>query len=283
MIMDCKTIIDNYTEELRNRVSYQKDLITPKIVIVRVLGDDASGVYVRLKEKKCAEIGVKSNVIELPNNISQEDLVNVINDLNLDMNVNAILVQLPLPKHIDENMIMNSINPMKDADCLTYENIGKLHTGEEMLVEPCTPKGIMTLLNRSGIELEGKTVLIINRSNIVGKPLQALMTKANASVFLSHSKTPKAILMGVMSQVDIIVTAVGRAGFISDSYVPQKEQVIIDVSMNRDADGKLCGDVAKSLYSNGKLLITPVPGSVGPMTILSLIDNTINLSLEARK
>ena len=278
MIMNCKTIIDNYTEELKARVDSSDK--TPLIAIVRVLGDDASGVYVKLKEKKCKEIGVKSEVIELPNKVSQEDLLNVIDHLNYDDKVTSILVQLPLPKHINEDAVMNVISPDKDADCLTRENVGALHSGVEIPITPCTPKGIMTLLKRSNVDLEGKTVLIINRSNIVGKPLQALMTQAHAGVFMAHSRTPKSVLEGVVNISDVIVTAVGTPDFIDASYEPQKEQVIIDVSMNRNADGKLCGDVSKELYNNSKLLITPVPGSVGPMTILSLIENTINLSFK---
>ena len=279
MIMDCKTIIDNYTKELKARVT-SSNKATPLIAIVRVLGDDASGVYVRLKEKKCKEIGIKSEVIELPNSISQEDLLNVIDHLNYDDKVTSILVQLPLPNHINEDAAMNVISPDKDADCLTRENVGALHSGVEIPIAPCTPKGIMTLLKRSNIDVEGKTVLIINRSNIVGKPLQALMTQSHAGVFMAHSRTPKNVLEGVMEIADIIVTAVGTPNFIDNSYDPQKDQIIIDVSMNRDTEGKLCGDVSKDLYNHNKLLITPVPGSIGPMTILSLIENTINLSFK---
>ena len=274
MLLNCDTLIQNKTEAIKNIInSLDKK---PTILFFRVLGDKASETYINLKNKKCKEVGIQSINILLPENISECELINYIEHYNQDTNIDAILVQLPLPKHINERKVLDKISPKKDVDGLSSINIGKLFTGCKDAIIPCTPKGILSILKYNNINLEGKNILIINRSNIVGKPLVQLLQKENATITLAHSKTRN--INNLMNESDIIITATGCVDFINKTTFNSfnKKRIIIDVSINRDDNNNLCGDVNKELYNQDNLFITPVPKGVGPLTILSLMENTLN-------
>ena len=273
-ILDAKELVENKIEELKHRVN--KLNRKPKLSIIRVGDDYASGKYVANKIKRCNEVGIESEVIHFSKDVDQMTLGFEILRLNVE-DTDGILLQLPLPKHLDEDYLTNLIDPKKDVDGFTIENIGKLMLNQEGNVA-CTPKGIMTILKENHIDLNGKDVLIINRSNIVGKPLSMLMLQENATVTIAHSKTKN--LETKVWNADIVITAIGKPNFFeAKDFRPGT--VIIDVSINFDENGKMCGDVKKSDYNRlveKGCKISPVPNGVGQMTVLSLIEQTVNTS-----
>jgi methylenetetrahydrofolate dehydrogenase (NADP+) / methenyltetrahydrofolate cyclohydrolase len=243
----------------------------PSLSVILVGNNPASEVYVKLKHKVCNEIGVRSNVYKLDAKCSEKELITLVEDLNKDISVNGILVQLPLPAHIREQVVLEAIDPIKDVDCFHPENFGLLFLGKPRFI-PCTPHGIITLLHKSSVDLAGKEVVVIGRSNIVGKPIAMLLTQQDATVTLCHSKTVS--LDKFTLKADVLVVAVGKACFINSDMV-KNGSIIIDVGMNR-AKGKVLGDVDfDSVYEKVKY-ITPVPGGVGPMTIAMLMKNTLH-------
>lgn len=277
MLLFAKPLVEDKIQEFKNRVS-KLDRI-PKLVILRVGNDKASEKYVNNKVKRCEEVGIESEIIHLGENVPQWEVEHKIQVLNDNAWVTGILLQLPLPKHLDEDYLTSLIAPEKDVDGFTANNMGKLVLGQEGNVA-CTPKGIIDLLKYNKIEMEGKNVLIINRSNIVGKPLAHLFLKENATVTIAHSKTNKERLKDLVSTSDIVVTAIGKPNwFNSDDF--KEGTTIVDVSINFDENGKMCGDVAKSDYD--KLVekncnVTPVPNGIGQMTVISLIEQTIEIA-----
>lgn len=243
--------------------------IEPCLAVVLVGDNSASKVYVSNKEKACAAVGIKSVSHVLPEATTEEELLKLIDELNKDANVHGILVQMPVPKHIDDRKVIMAISPDKDVDCFHPVNVGYLHTGAKGFL-PCTPAGIIELIKRSGHSIAGKNCVVIGRSNIVGKPVAMLLMQENGTVTICHSKTQD--LAGICRGADIIVSATGKVNTVTADMV-KEGAIIIDVGMNRNAEGKLCGDVD---FENVKELagaITPVPGGVGPMTIAMLMKN----------
>jgi methylenetetrahydrofolate dehydrogenase (NADP+)/methenyltetrahydrofolate cyclohydrolase len=245
--------------------------VTPCLAVVLVGEDPASQVYVRNKGKACSEAGILSRQIDLPASVPEAELLSLIADLNGDRAVNGILVQLPLPGHIDEARVIESISPEKDVDGFHPMNAGRLFTGGESCL-PCTPYGVMKMFEHMGVELKGKNAVVVGRSNIVGKPMAILLLSKHATVTICHSRT--ADLPAVCRTADVLVAAVGRSEMIRGSWI-KPGAVVIDVGMNRNAEGKLCGDVAYAEAAEVAGMITPVPGGVGPMTIAMLIQNTL--------
>ncbi len=245
---------------------------TPGLAVILVGDNPASRTYVKNKQKSSAEVGIKSELIELPMTVSQQTLLDHIIQLNNDTSIHGILVQLPLPKQIDENIIIQSIDPEKDVDGFHPINVGKMIIGQDSFLS-CTPYGIIKLLERTGTEMSGKHAVIVGRSNIVGKPMGQLLLQRDATVTYCHSKTKN--LSTLTKQADILIVAIGRANYITDEHV-KEGAVVIDVGMNRDANGKLCGDVDFSKAIEKASAITPVPGGVGPMTITMLLKNTLH-------
>lgn len=239
------------------------------LAVIQVGNDPASSVYVGNKKKSCAYVGIESLSYELPEETSEASLAALIDELNKNEKVNGILVQLPLPKHINEDRIIKSIHPDKDVDGFHPESVGRLCIGTQGFVS-CTPAGIIQLLKRSGISIEGKECVIIGRSNIVGKPMAILMLRENATVTIAHSKTQN--LKDVTKRADILIAAMGKPKFITKDYV-KKDAVIIDVGIHRGENHKLCGDVDFDDVMETVSAITPVPGGVGPMTIAMLMHN----------
>jgi methylenetetrahydrofolate dehydrogenase (NADP+)/methenyltetrahydrofolate cyclohydrolase len=279
MIIDGKKISTEIKDELKEQVAKLKaEGVEVTLAVVKVGEDPASAVYVRNKEKACEYIGINSKKIEMPEETTEEELLNLVNDLNTDPAINGILVQLPLPKHIDENKILLAIDPMKDVDGFHPVNVGKTVIGEESFL-PCTPAGIIEMIKRSGLDIEGKECVIIGRSNIVGKPMAILMLRENATVTVTHSRTKD--LPEVCKRADIIVAALGKAKFVTKDFV-KEGAIIIDVGMDRDEDGKLCGDVDFDEVKDIASAITPVPGGVGPMTVTMLLVNCLR-SVELNK
>lgn len=275
MILDAREIVERRIDKLSKRV---KLLTTkPKLVIIKIGDDYASGKYVGNKVKRCVEVGIESKIITFPENVTNEEVLVQIESLNNDDRVNGVLLQLPIPKHLNEKLLTDAILPIKDVDGFTTENMGKLVLGEHGNVA-CTPYGIIELLKEYDIEIEGKDVLIINRSNIVGKPLAHLFLKENATVTIAHSRTKN--LKEKVHNADIVVTAIGKANFFTASDF-KEGQTIVDVSINFDENGKMCGDVTKSDYEeivNKKCNLTPVPNGVGQMTVLSLLEQTVSIA-----
>ena len=274
MLLDARPIVQKKIEELKQRVD--KMMVKPILTIIRVGDDMASAKYVANKIKKCEEVGIKSEVIHLPSDTTESEVELKIRQLNKNSLVTGILLQLPLPKHLDEDYLTSLITPSKDVDGFTTANMGNLVLGKEGNVA-CTPKGIIDLLKAYDIEIEGKDVLIINRSNIVGKPLAHLFLKENATVTVAHSKTKN--LKQKIRMADIVVTGVGKPSFLGFEDF-SAHTTIVDVSINFDEDGKMCGDLRKADYEYLSKLdckITPVPNGVGQMTVLSLIEQTINI------
>ena len=245
---------------------------TPGLAVVLVGDNPASQVYVRNKHKACLEVGINSYEINLPAETTEEELLSVIDKLNSDDKVDGILVQLPLPKHIDEERVINRINPDKDVDAFSPSNVGRIMIGNYTFL-PCTPAGVMELLRHYNIAIEGKNCVVVGRSNIVGKPMAMLLLEKNGTVTVCHSKTQN--IVEICRSADIIVVAVGRAGFLKADMV-KPGAVVIDVGINRGTDGKLCGDVAFDEVEKIASHITPVPGGVGPMTITMLLKNTLS-------
>lgn len=275
-LLDARELVSKKVDELKSRVD--KLSKKPSLVIIRVGDDFASGKYVANKIKKCDEVGIDSKIIHFDGDVKQEVVEETILNLNKDEDITGILLQLPIPKHLDEDYLTNLIEDEKDVDGFTIGNMGKLSLGLESNVA-CTPRGIITLLKEFNIEIEGQDVLIINRSNIVGKPLAQLFLKENATVTIAHSKTKNLKEKIVLS--DIVVTAVGKANFLrADDF--KNNTTIIDVSINFNELGKMCGDVAKEDYdvlvNEKQCNLTPVPNGVGQMTVIELIEQTIEIA-----
>ena len=275
-LLDARKLVSKKVDELKSRVD--KLSKKPSLVIIRVGDDFASGKYVANKIKKCDEVGIDSKIIHFDGDVKQEVVEETILNLNKDEDITGILLQLPIPKHLDEDYLTNLIEDEKDVDGFTIGNMGKLSLGLESNIA-CTPRGIITLLKEFNIEIEGQDVLIINRSNIVGKPLAQLFLKENATVTIAHSKTKNLKEKIVLS--DIVVTAVGKANFLrADDF--KNNTTIIDVSINFNELGKMCGDVAKEDYdvliNEKQCNLTPVPNGVGQMTVIELIEQTIEIA-----
>ncbi len=249
----------------------KKSGISVALAVIIVGEDPASKVYVNNKKKACEKLGITSLEFAMPENTTQEELISLVKELNGRADVNGILCQLPLPKHLDENAVINTIIPEKDVDCFHPANVGRITIGDGKLL-PCTPAGIMEMLAYEGISPDGKNCVVIGRSNIVGKPMSALLLNANGTVTTCHSRTKN--LAGVTSQADILVAAVGKPLFVKADMV-KEGAVVIDVGIHRNADGKLCGDVDFASVEPKAGYITPVPGGVGPMTIAQLMSNTV--------
>ena len=271
-IIDGKMISTMIKDECRNKAEALKEQGREVcLAVIQVGCDPASSVYVNNKKKACAYIGINSLSYELKEEITQEELMKLINELNGRKDVNGILVQLPLPGHIDENAIIKAIDPKKDVDGFHPQSVGALCIGQPGFVS-CTPAGIIELLKRSGVTICGKRCVIIGRSNIVGKPMALLMLRENATVTVAHSRTEN--LREVCRQADILIVAMGKPRYIDASYV-KEGAVVIDVGIHRNEDNKLCGDVDFESVSPVASAITPVPGGVGPMTIAMLMKNCV--------
>ena len=275
MLIDGKKIAAETRAEIAEAVAAQKAAgVTPGLAVIIVGENPASQVYVRNKHKACGEVGMYSEVIEMPGDTTQETLLAKIAELNDDDKIDGILVQLPLPKHIDEEKVINAIRPDKDVDAFHPVNTGKIMIGNPDFL-PCTPAGVMVMLKKTGIDITGKNCVVVGRSNIVGKPMAMLLLGANGTVTVCHSKTKD--LASVTREADILVVAIGRADFITGDMI-KEGAVVIDVGMNRREDGKLTGDVDFASASERASYITPVPGGVGPMTITMLLQNTLTAS-----
>jgi methylenetetrahydrofolate dehydrogenase (NADP+) / methenyltetrahydrofolate cyclohydrolase len=271
-IIDGKQIAKKKHEEISREVEKLKiENIIPGLVVILVGNNPASRTYVKSKEKTCTNLGMNSVLIELPENVSENELLAKIEELNLDKSIHGILIQLPLPKHINEKKVIETIVPEKDVDGFHPINIGRMMTGQDAFL-PCTPYGIMVMLEEMNIPIEGKHVVVVGRSNIVGKPSGQLFLNENATVTYCHSKTRD--LKAITTQADILVAAVGRVNFITAEHV-REGAVVIDVGINRNHEGKLCGDVDFHEVKEKAGYITPVPGGVGPMTITMLMYNTL--------
>ncbi len=268
-IIDGKAVSAKVKEEVRLEIERENLDIGLAVVIV---GDDpASRVYVNNKKKACETCGIKSYEYALPAETTEAQLLELVDTLNADAKVNGILVQLPLPKHINEENILKRIDPIKDVDAFHAQNVGKIMIGDYAFL-PCTPAGCMELIHSAGIDVNGKECVVIGRSNIVGKPMAMLLLHENGTVTICHSRTKD--LKEVCRRADILVAAVGRAGFVTADMV-KDGAVVIDVGINRNAEGKLCGDVCFDEVAEKASFITPVPGGVGPMTIAMLMKNTV--------
>lgn len=277
--IDGKRIAQEIKDELKERVAVLASEGRQAALAVIQVGDDAaSGVYVNNKKKACAYIGIKSLSYELPEETTEEELLTLVEKLNADDNVNGILVQLPLPGHIDEDKVIRAISPRKDVDGFHPENMGKLVIGEPGFVS-CTPAGVIQLLKRSGIPIAGKRCVVVGRSNIVGKPMAILMLRENATVTIAHSKTRD--LPKLCREADILIVAIGKPRFITADYV-KEGAVVIDVGIHRDENNRLCGDVDYEAVAPRTSAITPVPGGVGPMTIAMLMHNCVETMLQNR-
>ena len=272
-IIDGKAISAQIREELKEETArfVAERGYAPGLAVIIVGEDPASTVYVRNKGRACDEVGFYSEVHELPTETTQDELNALVDRLNNDKKIHGILVQLPLPRHLDENEVLLRINPAKDVDAFHPYNVGKIMIGDYDFL-PCTPAGVMALLERSDIDPAGKKCVVIGRSNIVGKPMAMLLLHANGTVTICHSRTKD--LAAVCREADILVVAIGRADFVGADMV-KPGAVVIDVGMNRREDGKLTGDVNFAEVEPIASAITPVPGGVGPMTITMLLKNTL--------
>ncbi len=273
-VIDGKKIAKNIREELKSQINDQKEEgRVPGLAVVLVGDNPASETYVGMKEKAAVEIGIHSELHDVDSDISQEELLNLVDQLNNDNKIDGILVQLPLPDHIDELSVIEAIAPGKDVDGFHPINTGRLFSGQKDLLrfDPCTPLGIIELIERKGIDIEGKNAVIVGRSNIVGKPVAHLLLERNATITVCHSRTKD--LKGKTLDADILVAAVGRPNFITGDMV-KEGSCVIDVGINR-VDGELVGDVEYDTAYERAGAITPVPGGVGPMTIAMLMKNTV--------
>ena len=272
-VIDGKKISQEIKDELKEKAAAMaKEGKKVALAVIQVGNDPASSVYVRNKKKACEYIGIESLSYELPEETTEEELVALIEKLNADAGVNGILVQLPLPKHINEEKIIQTISPDKDVDGFHMQNVGALCTGGKGYVS-CTPLGIITLLKRSGIEIAGKRCVVMGRSNIVGKPMAMLLLRENGTVTICHSKTQD--MKEITRQADILVVAISKPKFVDETYV-KEGAVVIDVGIHRNAENKLCGDVDFDKVAPHTSAITPVPGGVGPMTIAMLMNNCVS-------
>ncbi|WP_107804899.1 bifunctional methylenetetrahydrofolate dehydrogenase/methenyltetrahydrofolate cyclohydrolase FolD [Campylobacter concisus] len=278
-ILDGKAVSLKVKESVKVRADELKKFgVEPTLAVVLVGEDKASQTYVRAKEKACNEYGIKSVAHRLSENTTQNELLALINVLNLDDSIHGILVQLPLPRHIDTNVVLAAIDPRKDVDGFHAVNVGKLVSGLDGFV-PCTPLGVMEILKEYGIEVAGLNAVVIGRSNIVGKPMANLLLNASATVTVTHSKTKN--LKEICKNADLIVAAIGKPFFLKADMV-KDGAVVVDVGINRLDDGRLVGDVDFDEVAPKCSYITPVPGGVGPMTIAMLLNNTI-LAAQAKK
>lgn len=279
-IIDGKKISAEIRAEITEEVKAMKaEGINPGLAVIIVGENPASQVYVRNKGKACEEVGIYSEIIRMPEETTEATLLEKIDELNARKEISGILVQLPLPKHISEEKVIAAISPEKDVDAFSEVNVGKIMIGNHHFL-PCTPAGVMELIKRSGIEIAGKQAVVIGRSNIVGKPQAMLLLHANATVTVCHSRTKN--LAEVCRTADILVVAIGKADFVTADMV-KPGACVIDVGMNRKADGKLTGDVDYASVSEVAGAITPVPGGVGPMTITMLLKNTLTAAREQNK
>lgn len=275
--LDGKALARKLQEELKVKVTQLKqDGIQPCLAVILVGNDSASQVYVRNKKKVAQKLGIKTIDKRLPQTVNESELIDLVTELNQDENIHGILVQLPLPESIDEDLVMRAIDPAKDVDGFHPFNIGKLFMNKGQIV-PCTPKGIMRLLAEYQINLDGKKVVIVGRSKIVGMPLIALMLNANATVTVAHSHTKN--LKEITRDADIVITAIGQAEFFDMQYF-NSDAIIIDVGTNRNEAGKLVGDVKRDAVMDHVAYLSPVPGGVGPMTITMLMEQTIQFAEE---
>jgi len=277
ILLEGKTLSTLEKERIRNEI--RKEKVRINLTVILVGEDPSSKVYVSSKEKACQELGIDSRIIRLPESTTTEELINIIKDLNSNNTVNGILVQIPLPGHINEEEVLESIDPSKDVDCLHPYNMGRLLIGKPV-VEPCTPKGIIKMLDYFNISIEKKKAVVIGRSNIVGKPIALMLMHRNATVTICHSKTQN--LEREIQSADIVVAAIGKPLFVKDSMI-KEGTIVIDVGITRMEDKanekgyRLVGDVDFEAVSKKASAITPVPGGVGAMTIAMLMDNVIRL------
>lgn len=278
-IINCKAIRDKYIEEIK-----QKDLTGCTVAFVQVGSVPSSNIYVRNKKKLCEEVGIEVEHYHLSENTTEEQLLATIDMLNGCSVITGVMCQLPLPAHIDENKVINAIDPNKDIDGFSDYHKGKLLNGDKDVILPCTPKGIMTILKEEGIDLKGKNIVIVGRSNIVGKPLTAAMINESATVTCCNSKTDREFLTDLIFMADIFISAIGKANyfnrkfFLDNRMLPEhlEDTIAIDVGINKDENNKLCGDIDKELYPYFKR-VTSVPGGVGVMTILTVVSNIVEL------
>lgn len=271
-LIDGKQISQQIKDELKAEVEALKGRgVHVCLAVIQVGSDPASTVYVNNKKKACAYIGIESEAYELPGDVSESELLSLVERLNQDKHVNGILVQLPLPAHIDADKVIRTISADKDVDGFHPQSVGRLWIGEKGFLS-CTPAGIIELLKRSDVELDGKECVVVGRSNIVGKPMAALLLRENATVTVAHSHTKN--LKEITSRADVLIVAMGKRQFIGAEHV-KAGAVVIDVGMHRDENNKLCGDVKFSEVEKKASAITPVPGGVGPMTIAMLMNNCV--------
>nr|WP_300768654.1 bifunctional methylenetetrahydrofolate dehydrogenase/methenyltetrahydrofolate cyclohydrolase FolD [uncultured Acetatifactor sp.] len=271
-VIDGKKISQEIKDELREKAARMREQgIERTLAVIQVGADPASSVYVRNKKKACEYVGIRSLSYELPEETGEEELLGIIRELNEREDVNGILVQLPLPSHIDEERVLLAISPEKDVDGFHPVNVGNLSIGRPGYVS-CTPAGVIQLLKRSGISIQGKECVVLGRSNIVGKPMAMLLLRENGTVTVCHSRTEN--LREITRRADILVAAVGKPGMVDETYV-KDGAVVIDVGIHRNEDNKLCGDVDFESVAPKTSYITPVPGGVGPMTIAMLMANCV--------
>ena len=268
-LIDGKAVSASVKEQIRAEI--ERDKLDIGLAVIIVGNIQASRVYVNNKKKACEVCGIKSYEYALPEDTTQDELMELIDTLNKDDKVNGILCQLPLPKHLDEEKVIEAISPLKDVDAFNAVNVGKIMIGNYSFL-PCTPAGVMELIHSTGVDVTGKKAVVIGRSNIVGKPMAMLLLHENATVEITHSKTVD--LKEVTKSADILVAAIGKPKFVTADMV-KDGAVVIDVGMNRDENGKLCGDVDFESVKDKCSFITPVPGGVGPMTISMLMQNTL--------
>lgn len=267
-MIDTKTLSKNKREQIKKQLDHN---YVPCLAVILVGENPASLSYVKGKEKACREVGISTITITLEDRITQEELIKLIDELNIDDGVDGILIQLPLPSHIDEFAVINAIDPSKDVDGFHPSNVAALYLKQKGII-PCTPKGIIDVLDFAGIEIEGKYAVVIGRSNIVGMPISKLLLDRNATVTICHSKTKN--LSEITSKADILIAAVGKPLFVTADMV-KEGAVVIDVGVNRGENGKLCGDVDFENVKEKTSYITKVPGGIGPMTITCLLENTV--------
>lgn len=272
VILDGKLTSQKVRERIKSEVDgLPEGARRPGLAVIIVGDDPASHVYVRNKKKGCDEVGFLSREYALPENTTEKELLDLIDKLNVDGEIDGILVQLPLPRHLDDKKVIERIDSSKDVDAFSYHNVGRIMVGDYDFL-PCTPAGVMELLREYNIDVAGKRAVVVGRSNIVGKPQALLLLQANATVTVAHSKTVN--LPEVTREADILVVAIGKAKFLTADMV-KEGAVVIDVGMDRDENGKLCGDVDFEAVKEKASYITPVPGGVGPMTITELLQNTL--------
>ncbi|ALB29138.1 5,10-methylene-tetrahydrofolate cyclohydrolase [Companilactobacillus heilongjiangensis] len=274
-LLEGKKVAAALDETMAQRVSdLKKKGVTPGLAVILVGDNSASAVYVRNKKRRAEKLGINFQLIHFEDTVSEQELLEKIDELNNDQTVDGFIVQLPVPDHIDEDKVIEAIDPHKDVDGFTPISVGNLWIGTP-LTKPATASGILMMLDHYDVDLDGKNVVIVGRSNIVGKPTAALMLDRNATVTITHSHTKN--LKEITSKADVLVVAIGKAKFITQDYV-KDQAIVIDVGMDRDENGKLCGDVDFEDVKNKAAMMTPVPGGVGPMTITALVDQVIELA-----